>query len=75
MIPRYSRPEMSRLWTPEHRFARWLEVELAAGRAMAKAGLVPAEAIEECAQKGGTFSAQRIEPRGWRVRYSPASGS
>jgi adenylosuccinate lyase len=58
MIPRYSRPEMSRLWTPEHRFARWLDVELAAGRAMAKAGLVPAEAIEECAQKGGTFNAQ-----------------
>jgi adenylosuccinate lyase len=64
MIPRYSRPEMARLWTPEHRYQKWLEVELAAGRAMAEAGLVPAAAIAECAAKGGSFTAQdaaRIE--------------
>src|SRR4051812_11821949 len=58
MIPRYSRPEMVALWTPERRYQTWLEVELAAGRAMADAGLVPREAIEECAAKAGTFSAQ-----------------
>src|SRR5438045_8886804 len=57
MIPRYSRPEMAALWTPERRYQAWLEVELAAGRAMAQAGLVPREAIEECAAKAGTFSA------------------
>src|SRR6266436_5063494 len=57
MIPRYSRPEMVALWTPERRYQTWLEVELAAGRAMAQAGLVPREAIEECAAKAGTFSA------------------
>jgi adenylosuccinate lyase len=56
MIPRYSRPEMVGLWTPEHRYQIWLEVELAAGRAMADAGLVPREAIEEAAAKGGTFT-------------------
>jgi adenylosuccinate lyase len=64
MIPRYSRPEMAALWTPERRYQTWLEVELAAGRAMAQAGLVPAAAIEECAKKGGSFTAQdaaRIE--------------
>src|SRR6202521_5070775 len=58
MIPRYSRPEMVALWTPERRYQTWLEVELAAGRAMAEDGLVPREAIEECARKGGTFTAQ-----------------
>src|SRR6202521_4593254 len=58
MIPRYSRPEMVALWTPERRYQTWLEVELAAGRAMAQAGLVPREAIEECAARGGTFTAQ-----------------
>jgi adenylosuccinate lyase len=58
MIPRYSRPEMVALWTPERRYQTWLQVELAAGRAMADAGLVPREAIEECASKAGTFSAQ-----------------
>jgi adenylosuccinate lyase len=58
MIPRYSRPEMAALWTPERRYQTWLQVELAAGRAMAQAGLVPASAIDECAAKGGTFTAQ-----------------
>ncbi len=58
MIPRYSRPEMTALWTPERRYQTWLEVELAAGRAMAEAGLVPKAAIDECAAKGGTFTAK-----------------
>src|SRR5438045_8291776 len=58
MIPRYSRPEMVALWTPERRYQTWLQVEIAAGRAMAESGLVPRDAIEECAKKGGTFSAQ-----------------
>ena len=58
MIPRYSRPEMAALWTPERRYQTWLSVELAAGRAMAEAGLVPVNAIEECAAKAGTFTAE-----------------
>jgi adenylosuccinate lyase len=58
MIPRYSRPEMVRLWTPEHRYQTWLAVELAAARAMADAGLVPRDAVEECAGKAGTFTAE-----------------
>src|SRR5438132_5194581 len=58
MIPRYSRPEMVRLWTPEHRSQTWLAVELAAARAMADAGLVPRAAVDECAARGGTFTAQ-----------------
>jgi adenylosuccinate lyase len=57
MIPRYSRPEMAALWTPERRYQTWLEVELAAARAMADAGLVPRAAVEECIAKGGTFTA------------------
>src|SRR5258705_10811950 len=56
MVPRYSRPEMVALWTPERRYQTWLQVELAAGRAMAEAGLVPRAAIEECVAKAGTFS-------------------
>jgi adenylosuccinate lyase len=57
MIPRYSRPEMAALWTAERRYQTWLAVELAAGRAMGEAGVVPLHAIEECAQKAGTFTA------------------
>jgi adenylosuccinate lyase len=56
MIPRYSRPEMAALWSPARRYQAWLEVELAAGRAMAEAGLVPSAAIDECIARAGTFS-------------------
>ncbi len=58
MIPRYSRPEMAALWSPERRYQTWLEVELAAARAMAEAGLVPRAEVDECAAKAGTFTAQ-----------------
>ncbi len=41
MIPRYSRPEMTEIWTDRNRFQIWMEVELTALEAMAEAGLVP----------------------------------
>jgi len=43
MIPRYTRPEMARIWSPERRLRIWLDVELLAAEAMAKLGEVPAE--------------------------------
>jgi len=45
MIPRYSRPEMARVWSPERRFRIWLDVELAAAEAMERLGEVPAEDV------------------------------
>ena len=45
MIPRYSRPEMARLWSDENRFATWLEVEIAATEVLAERGVVPKEAL------------------------------
>ena len=56
MIPRYSRPELVRLWTPEHRYQTWLSVELAAAQAMAAKGIVPKDAVAECVAKAGTFT-------------------
>src|SRR5512138_1239642 len=43
MIPRYTRPEMGRIWAPERRFGIWLDVELAACEAMVRLGDVPPE--------------------------------
>ncbi len=43
MIPRYTRPEMLRVWSPERRLRIWLDVELAACEAMTSLGQVPAE--------------------------------
>ena len=45
MIPRYSRPEMARLWSDENRFATWLEVEIAATEVLVERGVVPTEAL------------------------------
>ncbi len=44
MIPRYTRPEMGRIWSDENKFRGWLEVELAAAEVLAERGEVPAEA-------------------------------
>jgi len=44
LIPRYTRTEMGRVWSDANRFAKWLEVELAATDTLAEAGLVPKDA-------------------------------
>ena len=44
MIPRYTRPEMGRIWSDANKYAKWLEVELAATETLAEAGIVPKEA-------------------------------
>ena len=50
MIPRYSRPEMTAIWTDEHKFQRWLDVEIAVVHAWAEAGAVPRADAERIAQ-------------------------
>jgi adenylosuccinate lyase len=42
MIPRYTRPEMARIWEPANRFRIWFEIEAAAAEAMERIGVVPA---------------------------------
>ncbi len=41
MIPRYSRPELTEIWSDEYKFARWLDVEIALVEAWAEEGIVP----------------------------------
>ena len=60
MIPRYSRPEMARLWSDENRFATWLEVEIAATAVLAERGVVPKEALAAIRERA-RFDIQRIE--------------
>jgi len=55
MIPRYSRPEMAALWTPQARYQRWLEVELYALEALCELGLAPPEAQAECLARAGSI--------------------
>ncbi|HOV17358.1 MAG TPA: adenylosuccinate lyase [Candidatus Cloacimonadota bacterium] len=60
MLKRYSRPEMERLWTPEYRYECWLEVELAACRAMHEIGIIPSEDLEQILDKAD-FDPDRID--------------
>jgi adenylosuccinate lyase len=60
MIPRYSRPEMARLWSDENRFATWLEVEIAATEVLVERGTVPKEALAAIKAKA-RFDVARIE--------------
>src|SRR5271155_1793473 len=59
MIPRYTRPEMGRIFSDENRFVQWLEVELAASEALADIGQVPREAAEAL-RKFASFDVDRI---------------
>ena len=59
MIPRYTRPEMGRIWSDQNRFTQWLEVELAASEALAELGVVPAEAARLLRAHAG-FEVARI---------------
>jgi len=43
MIPRYSRPEMVKIWSQETKFKLWFEIEAHACDAMANLGLIPRE--------------------------------
>ena len=45
MIERYSRPRMKRVWSDENKFAKWLEVEIAACEAWAELGVIPRKAV------------------------------
>ncbi|QJE74210.1 adenylosuccinate lyase [Aerophototrophica crusticola] len=52
MIPRYSRPEMTRIWDPENRFRIWFEIEAHAMDAMVGLGVVPADAAKAVWERG-----------------------
>lgn len=60
MIPRYTRPDMARIWEPENRFRIWLEIETLACEAQAQLGVIPKEVIPVIREKGN-FNIERID--------------
>src|ERR1700728_1364143 len=59
LIPRYTRPEMGRIWNDENRFRTWLAVEVAATETLAEAGMVPKDAAKAIRERAN-FSVERI---------------
>ena len=47
MIPRYARPEMTAIWSPETKFRIWFEIEAHAADALAELGVIPKDAAAE----------------------------
>ncbi|MDB2513892.1 adenylosuccinate lyase [Alphaproteobacteria bacterium] len=59
MIPRYSRPEMTAIWSEESKFQIWFEIEAHACDAQAKLGVIPSDAAATIWQRGA-FDIERI---------------
>ncbi len=62
MIPRYTREEIGKVWSPQRKFECWLEVELAAAEAWAEEGAVPREAAE-AARANAAFTVEAVNER------------
>ncbi|MBI5847754.1 MAG: adenylosuccinate lyase [Nitrospirae bacterium] len=60
MIERYTRKEMGKLWEPENRFQKWLDVEIAACEAWAELGKIPKAALAVIKKNAG-FDVRRID--------------
>ena len=63
MVPRYSRPEMVAIWSPETKFRIWFEIEAHACDALADLGVIPKKSAQTIWEKAGTatFDVERID--------------
>jgi adenylosuccinate lyase len=68
MIPRYTRPEMGRIWSDENKFQKWVEVEIATAEVEAEAGLIPKSAARAIRRKA-RFEVARILEIEKRVKH------
>ncbi len=59
MVPRYTRPEMAKIWSDENKYALWLEIEILACEAQAELGIIPTEAVKIIREKA-KFDVDRI---------------
>ncbi|MGD0142447.1 MAG: adenylosuccinate lyase [Rhizomicrobium sp.] len=63
MIPRYARPDMTAIWSPETKFRIWFEIEAHAADALAELGVIPRDAARTVWEKGrnAKFDVERID--------------
>ena len=59
MIERYTLPEMGAIWSPENKFQKWLDVEIAVCEVHFEDGIIPADALREIKSKAA-FTIERI---------------
>ncbi len=68
MIPRYTTPEMGRLWSDRHKYETWLQVELAVCETLAERGEIPKKALVNIKAKAA-FSPERVEEIEATIRH------
>jgi len=68
MIPRYTRGEMGKIWEPENRFRKWLEVEILACEALCKLGTIPSSSLKRIKKKA-SFNIKRINDIERKVKH------
>lgn len=60
MIPRYTKQQMGKLWEPENKFQKWLDVEIAVCEAWAELGKIPKKSLDVIKKQAG-FDVARID--------------
>ncbi len=60
MIERYTLPKMAKIWAPEYRFQKMLDIEILACQAMSELGQIPKESVQNIKTKA-KFSLKRIK--------------
>jgi adenylosuccinate lyase len=60
MISRYTTPEIGGLWTDQHKYDTWLQVELTVAQVQAEMGMIPKSAYQQLRTKA-TYSISRVE--------------
>ena len=68
MISRYSRKEITNIWSEENKYKIWLQVEIAAAQAMEKNGLIP-RGVSSAVKKKGKINIKRIHAIESRVKH------
>ena len=68
MIERYTLPKMGKIWEPQSRFEKWLQVEILVCEAMAKEGMIPQKSLDNIKKKAG-FSVDRIQEIEEKVKH------
>ena len=51
MIPRYSRQQVKKIWSLEHKFSLWLEIECLVAKKLSLNGIIPKKAAEDINKK------------------------
>ena len=68
MIARYSRNELTTIWSEENKYKIWLEVEIAAAQAMEKLGQIP-KGISSTVRKKAKINVKRIHAIEAKVKH------